>query len=465
MKRLQIAFILLFFLLLAVPMAAFSRGEGIVSEIDNRMLAENPLRKDVSIDPDRGLSGMLEDYISDRIGFRSGMIRFYTRIHDKLFGIMIHPTYTYGKDGFVFFRNPGDGPECTEYHRIFADMAIRIQQYCEERDVPFLFVFNPIKNAVLQDKLAEGVNFNNDWKKEFFSILDENDVRYVDNTDLLREKSEAGETVFNQKYDAGHWNDLGAFYGVNNMLSALQEDFPVLKPNRQSEYAIEQRLRTSLRVSEFPIHEYEPVYTMKGFVEDMTEQYDGEVKRESGFDYFRYTINEDRRKDGAPRTLVFQGSYMINQGYKFLDNRLGEYIAVHDYQNVTRFDYYYNLFQPECVIFEVGEYVFSDRYFDRDAMKAAQLNPPLSSFEGLPEVKMALESGQIRFESGKTITTVTVSDLPGNTTCAYLIMDGVSYDMHREEGVYTLAVLKEVVDTPTVVAYSETDQTLYVLGN
>ena len=119
-------------------------------------------------------------------------------------------------------------------------MVIRIQQYCEERDVPFLLVFNPIKNAVLQDKLAEGVNFNNDWKKEFFSILDENDVRYVDNTDLLREKSEAGETVFNQKYDAGHWNDLGAFYGVNNMLSALQEDFPVLKPNRQSEYAIEQ---------------------------------------------------------------------------------------------------------------------------------------------------------------------------------------------------------------------------------
>ena len=204
---------------------------------------------------------------------------------------------------------------------------------------------------------------------------------------------------------------------------------------------------------------------MKGFVENMTEQFDGEVKRESGFDYFRYTINEDRRKDGAPRTLVFQGSYLINQGYKFLDNRLGEYIAVHDYQNVTRFDYYYNLFQPECVIFEVGEYVLSDRYFDRDAMKAAQMNPPLSSFEGLPEVKMALESGQIRFESGKTITTVTVSDLPGNTTCAYLIMDGVSYDMHREEGVYTLAVLKEVVDTPTVVAYSETDQTLYVLGN
>ncbi len=292
MKKLQIAVIVLFFALLAVPIAAFETRENVVSEIDNRTLAENPFGKDTAIDPEKGISGMLEDYVSDRIGFHSDMIRLYTRLNDGLFGVMVHPIYTYGKDGYVFFRNAGGGPTCREYDRIFADMVIRIQRYCQERDVPFLFVFNPIKNAVLRDKLADGVNFNNDWKKEFFALLEENGVRCVDNTDLLIRKTREGEDVFNRQYNAGHWNDLGAFYGVNNMLGALEADYPALVQNERDEFTVEEKLNTSLMVSEFPIHEYEPVFTMKGELTNLTDRFSGEVDRDSSYRYFRFTRNE-----------------------------------------------------------------------------------------------------------------------------------------------------------------------------
>lgn len=462
MKRIRIATIILFFALLLLPLLKFSFGENIVSEIDNRVLAENPFGKNTEIDWEKGISGMLEEYVSDRIGFRSDMIRIYTQLNDKLFGVMVHPIYTYGKDGYVFFRNAGGGPVCREYDQIFADMVVRLQRYCDERDVPFLFVFNPIKNAVMQDKLAAGVNFNNEWKEEFFAILEENGVRYVDNTELLTRKTEEGEVVFNQKYNAGHWNDLGAFYGVNSMLSALESDFPALEPNRTDEFLVEEKLNTSLMVSEFPIHEYEPLFTMKGEVEDLTDTYTDEVARNSQYRYFRYVVNEEQLQKGAPRTLVFQGSYMISMGYKFLDNRLGEYIAVHDYQNITNFDYYFNLFQPECVIFEVGEYVFSNEYFYYKDMQAAQMNPLLSDFDGLPETTGALQTDQVSYAVGNALTTITVTDLPENTDYAYAVIDGTVYDLHRGEAAYTLTVMNGISQDLTIVAVSEADQMKFV---
>ena len=43
MREIKAAFLLLFALALLVPLAAFRRGTEIRSEIDNRMLQENPL--------------------------------------------------------------------------------------------------------------------------------------------------------------------------------------------------------------------------------------------------------------------------------------------------------------------------------------------------------------------------------------------------------------------------------------
>ncbi len=450
MKKLQIATIVLFFALLAVPLITFSRGDNIVSEIDNRVLANNPFGKNADIGA-RGYPGAIEDYISDRIGFRSEMIRFYTRMNDKLFGIMVHPIYTYGKDGYVFIRNVGDGPVCGDYQKFFAQMVVRTYRYCRDRDIPFLFVFEPVKNAVLRDKLSDGIIFNNGWKTEFFQILKGNGVPYIDNTDLLIEKTAEGEAVFNRKYNAGHWNDLGAFYGVNHILSALQPDFPVLEQNRPDEFTVEQVLRKSLQISEFLIEDYDPVYTMNGTVNDITEVYDEEVKRDSNFRHFRYTINEEQREKGAPRALVFEGSYMIGMGYKFLDNRLGEYIAVHDYQNILNLDYYYNLFQPECVIFEVAEYTFANLYFDSGNMAKLDLNPALRLFDDLTEQKQVLQADQVQIASGLAVTNITVTSLPADTKYAYLIMNGIVYDLHRGNDEYTLSVINNAMGDFSIV--------------
>lgn len=453
MRVLRIAVVALFFALLLIPVVLFD-GQSTVSEIDNRTLETNPLAPGAEIDNEKGISGMLEDFVADRIGLRTEMIRLYTLGSDAIFREMVHPSYTYGKDGYVFFRNGGDGPVCTDYDRAFAEMVVKIQTYCGERNVPFLFVFNPIKNAVLQDKLPAGVNYNNGWKTEFFRILEEAGVRYVDTTQMLVEKTRAGEAVFNRQYNAGHWNDLGAFYGVNEMLGALEEDFPALSANRREEFTVEQKLNTSLQVSEFPIHEVEPIYTSEAVVRNITDSFAGEVRLNEQYRHFRYVVNEAQVEKGAPRALVFQGSYMNGMGYKFLDNRLGEYISVHNYQNIIDFDYYFHLFQPECVIFEVAEYTFADRYFSYSDMRAMDLAPALSAFSALPEIS----GGAVHctMEKGDALCTLCVPDLPTDTAYAYALIGNIEYDLHRAaDGAYTLTLAEAPKGAITVVAIDE----------
>ena len=93
---------------------------------------------------------------------------------------------------------------------------MQMQTYCEERNVPFIYWLNPAKITVYSNYLPDGYNFTGRFLRDLLQRLDETGINYVNTTDVLIQKSES-EQVFNGKYDAGHWNDLGAFYGTNEI--------------------------------------------------------------------------------------------------------------------------------------------------------------------------------------------------------------------------------------------------------
>lgn len=421
-----------FFLLLMIPVVTFNREENVISGIDNRELTNNPFGSNYNADEGVDLTEGIENYLEDRIGFRDEMIYGYTVLHDKAFNQLVHPTYTYGKDGYVFFQ-AGENINYDAFHWVFAEMVKEIQDYCESRDVPFLFVFNPAKITMLSDKLADGINYRNDWVQDFKNDLDSLGVHYIDNSELLKEKLEQGEMVFNKQYDAGHWNDLGAFYGVNHILETMKKDIPGVHVNDKDEFEITDILKTSLPVSKFPIEEYVPYFMEQCEVADLTELYDAEVKRDENYPYFLYTVNAERREQGSPKTLVFQGSYMNTCGYKFLENSLGEYIAIHDYQNVIDFDYYFNIFKPEYVVFEAAEYVISNQYFSYDRMINMKLNPALSTFIGLPVDSHPLSEIALDAEEGGSLIVIKAASLPENTQYAYLLIGDEVFDLQKME--------------------------------
>lgn len=436
----------LFFLVILIPALMLDTTPEVASEIDNRMLAENPFTMEPAKDRAE-FTDRAQAYISDRIGFRDEMILAYTVLNDRLFGKMSHPIYSYGKEGYVF----GSGittkeNEYFDYHTAFANMVHSIQYYCNERDVPFLFVFEPAKPAVLSEYLPDGIVYDRSWVTKLFEDLDERGIRYVDNTDILREKHMDGERVFNQKYDANHWNDLGAFYGTNSILAELRKDFSAIRENDISEFSMGEKLETTLAVSRFPIHEYVPdIGVENDSVIDESEQWSAELEMDERYKAFGYYKNLDRQAEGSPRVLVFQGSYMNNYGAKYLRHAFGEYIYVHDYQNILNFPYYFSIFQPDCVVFEVAEYTFQNEYFDGAAMLQLDFNPPLTQEDrqklanppdGAAEM---FQRDDMEAQIGEKLTALTWRT---DTQAAYvwLLLDGSEYNMKQTDGGYETVV-------------------------
>ncbi len=444
MRIIKYMVIMAFALILAMPMICFNFEPNSISEIDNRELSENPFSEEVRQNGG-DLTEDIQKYVNDRIGFRDDMILAHTVINDRLFGKMVHPTYIYGKDGYVYAAglwttyNP-----YSEYHEAFANMVKEIQNYCEGRGVPFIFAFNPAKPAVLTEYVPAGLQYERSWVDQFMLALKERGVRVVDNTALLREKTQQGEVVFNKQYDANHWNDLGAYYGTNAMLEELKKDLPSIHVNEKSELKISEVQQTSLPVSEFPIDEMVPLITFDNEIDtSMTELYGNEIELHPSYRGFYCTRNQERIEEGAPRALVFQGSYMNGFGYKYLANGFGEYIYVHDYQNVLDFAYYFNIFQPDCVIFEVAEYTFSNTYFDYEKMRSFELNPILGEEikQSVDLIEQGVDKKQLTVERGKQLTKIC-----WNTEDTYdyvwLTLDK-SYDMKKTENGYAVTVLTE----------------------
>ncbi len=444
MKFIKVFTTIIFSLIIFIPIVTFNFTPNTSSQIDNRMLTENPFSKE-SLASGTDLTENIENYVNDRIGFRDEMILGYTILNDKLFGKMVHPSYTYGKDGYVFGEGLTTTNTYSDFHESFADMVKEIQDYCTLRDVPFLFVLNPAKPAVLSEFIPDGINYDRSWVDQFLSALEEREVRYVDNTQTLREQTVRGEVVFNQKYDANHWNDLGAYYGTNAILSALQNDFPKVELNHLEDFTVSQIRQTSLPVSQFPINELVPSIDLH--LDDLivkTPEFQEELQMHPSYQTFSYYQNPDKMEQGAPKVLVFQGSYMNKFGYKYLANAFGEAIYVHDYQNVLNFPYYYNIFKPDCVVFEVAEYTFSNIYFDYETMKNLDMNPPLDSIEALeiPKSLEHLSTEQITVEKGSQLTKIYWStDL--SYDYVWLSLGTETYDMKETENGYEVTILTE----------------------
>lgn len=465
MKTIKIIFCIIFSLLICVPTIRFNFEHNAISEIDNRKLTENPFS---SNDDEEDLTEKIEDYVNDRIGFRNEMITAYTVLNDKLFNKMVHPSYSYGKQGYVF----GAGlttvnNQFSDFHQSFANMVKEIENYCKERNIPFVFVFNPAKPAVLNEYVADGVNYSRVWAEKFLKTIDEYGINYVDNTVTLKNAYNQGEVVFNKKYDANHWNDLGAYYGVNAILNNLKTQMPNIHINTLDEFDITQILQTSLPVSKFIINEKVPKFTpINGDIEYIAKEYQSEIEFNPSYTAFGYYINEARKEGSSPKALVFQGSYMNGMGYKFLANSFGEYIYVHDYQNILNFDYYYNIFKPDCVIFEVAEYTLSEEYFDYEKMKTFKLQPTVESAEANAKeiLNSSLDDEQVTAEKGNSLTKISW-DTDEEIEYAWISLDESYYDMQKTDNGYTLTVknsdFEENEDKIEITAFGNSKLKIY----
>lgn len=358
MKKLKLILVIVFLILLATPAVFLNNKTNVVSVIDNRKLKEFP-------ELNTSFLSNLNGYLSDRFGGRTQAIKTYTAMMDKLFGILVHPTYIYGKEGHVFFYMWNE-EKYGDYHEKFVQSLSSINQYLSDKDVKFYVMVEPEKKSVYTQYLPDGINYNRNMILKFEENLEKNNVEVIDNTELLIEKSKE-EAVYDLKYDAGHWNDLGAFYSINNLLGVVKEDFPQVNLLSKDDFDITSKVQTKLKVSDFDIYDVSPVFTLKNDsqYEEISSQY-SDLKLDRNYTTFSYYRNKEN--SDLPKAIVFQGSY-LNGREQFLKSRFSEYIAIHNYQNIFNIDEYVDQFNPDLVIFEFAEYTLSETYFSIENMK------------------------------------------------------------------------------------------------
>lgn len=458
-KAAHVIYLVCFLLIMLIPLALTNVEEGFVSDIDNRSLRDAPKWGEA------GYKANFELYLRDRIGLRNQMVNGYAVLHDAVANELTHPIYTYGQDGYIFFNMH---PKITysDFHKTFAETVLKIQQYCEARGSKFYFMFEPEKTSVLRRYLPEGVNYDDSWVDELLSYMDQLGINYVDNKELLLEKSYE-EDVFNKQYDAGHWNDLGCFYGTNHLLNRMHEDFLAVTELSREQFDITTQTARQLHVSEFKIHDEIPSFQLKTNYQDLSEEYSSEVEVNSNYPYFHYFKNVAEGAEELPKVLFFQGSY-YNRGPQFLVSKTREYIGVHNYQNILNLDYYYNLFQPEAVIFEVAEYTFTDAYFDSAKMKNLNFYPAWTdqtsdlTFE--KQVELCKENADlfavdscISLWKGRKIDRVSVERKFSDARYAYLIADRLVLDLKTDADGFLFADVASgaLVEGEDVIVYLE----------
>ncbi|MEW9096010.1 MAG: alginate O-acetyltransferase [Clostridiaceae bacterium] len=398
MKKIHLFRIVLFIFIIALPIFNMNLKPNQVSDIDNRELIDSS-----EIFSQGSVTENAENYIEDRIGFRTEMVNVYTKGMNLLFDEMIHPSYQYGKDGYIFSKLQENKLD-KEFQEVYSDFILNFQNYCTDRNIEFLYAVEPSKATVYSEFLPEGYNYDNKNLNYFLNLLKDKNINYLYTGQALTNAKDSKQ-VFDKKYDAGHWNETGAVIGISSILDRLHDlDSTVDKFDINKFEAVE-HTNTTLPASYFPIDEKTTHYNLKNNNSIYVTDFNNEIKKSEKFRSFSHYKNPNN-KDG-PKILIFGGSY-FQEREKFLTESFSELVMVHNYHNVIDYDYYINIFNPDIVLFESTEYTHSDYYFPVDKMKNSTYNKNLKDYSNLSESKFAYAKDNTFEKSNTNLTNFSI---------------------------------------------------------
>lgn len=350
----NLVFITIFMAILIVPAIFMNTKENQISAIDNKALTEWP-----GFTMSLSTKDEIENYLDDRIGFREQAIESYIELNDKLFHVMVHPLFMYGKDGHIFYKDP---EYISAYQRLntnpdyldsFVDYLEKTKDYLDEKDIKFLYFLCPDKKTIYSEYFPDSIHVNEanesviGHMEEALSHTDVDSIIPVD--ELMSAKKD--KVIYNKLYDATHWNEFGAFIGHKLIDNRIQEWFDDVPPLTEDDYDLTYVTMDTLDVAQFPIEDEVPLYTLKKDTAGDATGYMEQYLQCSTTTFYTHYINSEAPNDKI--LLVFTDSYFANYIW-FYTNRFKEVYFVHR-QNYDYLQYFVNLVFPDAVIFETAE--------------------------------------------------------------------------------------------------------------
>ena len=354
MKKYNIAYVITLSVIVVLLILSGNYKKNVASLIDNRFLTEFPEK----IDSD--LTKQLTDYTQDRIGCRDMMISFYTNFNNIVFHIF--PNHVYGKDGNLFCNGKEyiasyqhlDGDE--EYAEDFAQYIDKLQDYCNTREIEFMYMLNPDKKTIYPEKMPEsiGVYDAENLTEQIKRKIEEKGVRHVFIDDAFINKR-GGEPLFYKCYDVSHWSDYGRIMGVNAVLKELSyKPLSVAEDFEKKETTVEKQIVSAVVINE-ELTAYQPKYIyQKQEIDNLDEL---ELVFPEAFGVYK---NINKGSCEKQKLLLLCDSYLLNYIDYFGDN-FSEIICVHAY-DVPKLQTLINIYEPDVLIFENVERAMAEFY-------------------------------------------------------------------------------------------------------
>ena len=176
MKKIHIFRIILFSSIILLPILTMNLKENQVSEIDNRVLTNFSDIKDSDI-KNGDITKNIESYVEDRIGFRDKMVSAYTIGMDRLFNDMVHPSYQYGEEGYIFAKLTAENYN-SEFQEVFSSFIADFENTVMTEILNFYIQQSQASPLCIMN-FTEGFNYTNKNLEYFLSLLKKNVNFYI----------------------------------------------------------------------------------------------------------------------------------------------------------------------------------------------------------------------------------------------------------------------------------------------
>ena len=223
-----IIYTVIFALLLGIPILAFNRIPGRISETENRYLATFPAVFDGSGHLNAAFKSGFETWLNDNLGFRSKFVELATYIKLKLLHQPTSNSVEIGKDGWYFYTMDHNielaTGEFTLTDEILADIAAkqqRINDWYVAHGIKYLLVLTSSKPSVYPEYIASGdYSIRDTHCDQLETYLEEHTTVNVVNckSEVLKHKNEG---KLYQKTDTHH-TQLGAYYAYNAIAQKME---------------------------------------------------------------------------------------------------------------------------------------------------------------------------------------------------------------------------------------------------
>lgn len=362
MKVFNILFIILFMAALLVPLMFVNLQGGEVSEQENRMLAARPPIS-YAFERPNDFIRQFDNWFTDNVGFRQTMLNLYQyvkRLENQIEEPRGSYMYLVGENDHEFLAfSEGDydlipkfqGKPFLSSEQLYklSDGLNDIEQYLNDRNIPFIVMFCTDKETVYPEYYPKSIvrspepvqlDIITEWVKE------NTDIDIFNTRKCLTEKKE-NYLLYNQKYDIGHYNEIGAFFAYQELMRHINVYMPEMKPFTINDIEI------SFDEEHIPIVSLKHTVTYEKLEQDFFN--DAELERPFTWQNTAFTNHDD----SLPTILFMRDSFI---GYTDPPNFLSKYIPEHfgktiliQYTNMEHFSEYVDLYNPDIVVFETVE--------------------------------------------------------------------------------------------------------------